>query len=219
MTTAQPVGNAKSAAHDALTAARSRYATAAVAEGAQHLLEQFPAAVYAWITVAYDQIDFDLRPTVDVVRVLDAGGRVLWDHEDDEPGNTIESRAASAFADAEEQYPAGGWLPIATSDIPASAGEHPSVAADDLRLVTIPDAITAAQQDQERQAHLSVGRMTVTFTGPGLPRTDCIVVVSIDGRDVLGLDLLTDDGVDVGTWRPADGEWVRLTHIDLPAGD
>ena len=153
MSRTEPVRSTKRATRDVLSAARSRYATAATAEAAHYLREQFPTAVYAWITLAYDQIDFDLRPTVDVVRVLDAGGRVLWDHEDDEPGNTIESRVASAFADAEEQYPAGGWLPIATSDIPASAGERPSVAADDLRLVTIPDAITAAQQDQERQAH------------------------------------------------------------------
>lgn len=219
MSTTQPARSTKSAALDVLTAARRRYSTAATAEGAQHLLEQFPTAVYAWTTVAYDQIGFDLRPSVDVVRVLDADGCVLWDHDDDEPGNTIESKVTSAFADAEEQYPAGGWLPVPTTDIPAGAGERPSVAADDIRLVTIPDAIAAAQQDQARWAHLSVGRMTVTFTGPGTPGADCIVVVSLDGRDVLGLDLLANDGVDVGTWRPTDGEWVRRTHIDLPASN
>jgi hypothetical protein len=217
MTSTESAGRATRAAHDVLTAARRRYATAATAEGALCLLEQFPTAVYAWVTVAYDQIGYDLRPSVDVVRVLDAVGAVLWDQEKHAPGTTIEPRAASAFADAEEQYPAGGWLAVPTTDIPAGAGDRPPVAAEDIRLVTIPDAVAATHPVRERQTRLTVDRMTVTFTGPAAPGADCIVVVSIDGRDVLGLDLLTDGGVDVGTWRPADDAWVRLAHIDMPA--
>lgn len=219
MSTTQPFRRVKSAAHNALNAARSRYSTAATAEGAQYLRDQFPTAVYAWVTVAYDQIGFDLRPSVDVVRVLDAGGAVLWDHEDDGLGKPIDSRVASAFADAEEQFPAGGWLPLATTSVPAAAGDRPTVAGDDVRLVTIPDAVAAAGPGGGHQTHLTVDRVTVTFSGPGLPGADSAVVVSIDGRDVLGLDLLTDGGITVGTWRPADGEWVRLTFVDLATGD
>lgn len=127
--------------------ASHRLAALYAARGVAALRDQFPTAEYAWIEV-HDVGDSTFRPAVDICRVLDANGVVLWDSGDDveEPDDHDRDGApenTAASSDAEML----AWVATARADFGTQATDRPHIPVEIESTAT--DAFAEATEHEE----------------------------------------------------------------------